>query len=143
MAYDLTTYGWTKLEPEAFRVILCPDFNKYYRWHIMKATYNCLAVCLPKHGNHITITNQKLHGNKFNFNYLKQYDGIKIQLNYDPYIYTGGRGFTNFWLKFNLPLGNQIKKELGIVENGFLGFHATVCSTKQADNYVDKSRKLG
>ena len=138
---ELSVVGTTKLTEDGLRVILDEDFNKYYRWHVRRATFNCVEIAPPKHGCHITITTKKLHGDKFNYEYLKQYDGVKLLIEYDTYIYTGGRGFTNYWIKVDLPLGKQIKDELGIVENGFRGFHVVVGNTKTADNYGDWCEK--
>ena len=127
--------GIIKLDETGLRIILDKDFNKYYQWLIHRYYNYVVKTTVPAHGAHISIVTKNLHGDKFNLELLKKYDSLEVEFDYDPYIQTGGRGFTNYWLKVEFPLGHEIKKECDIIEDNFLGFHITVANTKNEDNY--------
>jgi len=118
------------LDNTGLRIKLELDFIKYYKWLVEKNYYNCIKTTCPKHGSHISIVTKKLHGKNFDMNKLSKYHNLKVDFTYDNNIKIGGRLFTNFWLYVDFPMGHLIKKELGIIEDNFLGFHITICNTK-------------
>lgn len=122
-----------KLDKTGLRINLELDFIKYYQWLVHKYHYDCIKTCLPKHGGHISIITKKLH-KEFDYENLKKYHNEVVHFSYDPYIRIGGSYFTNYWLFVSFPRGDEIKREMGIREKGFLGFHATIASDKSFIN---------
>ena len=122
-----------KLDDTGLRVNLERDFINYYIWMIRRYYWNCIKINAPKHGAHISIITKKLH-KEFNKNKLQKYHNKMVDFWYDPAIRMGGSYFTNFWLFVDLPIGEKIKNELGIVEKGFLGYHITIGSDKYIIN---------
>lgn len=103
----------------------------YYFWHIRKATYNCLKLQKPAYGGHISVILPNIHGEEKSES-SKKYIGERVSFSYDNEIIQGGsaKGFKNFFVKVECQRANQIKEELKIVEEGFLGLHFTICSNK-------------
>ena len=127
--------GTIKLNSTGLRVEFDSDFNRYYIWLITNYYYNTIKLDAPKHSGHLSIITKKLHKDKFIPNYLQQYHGQLVELQYNPTdLRTGGNNFTNFWFPVEFKLGTVIKKALGIIENNFLGYHITICNNK---NYVN------
>ena len=133
------------LDRTGLRIDLGYDFSRYYQWLIHKHFYDCKKTQLSKHGSHVSIITKKLHGPKFNREKLAKYHKMEVELSYDINMVIGGNGFDNFWFRVDFPLGDEIKREAGIVEKNFLGFHVTVCNTKafsekytNRKTYIDK-----
>ena len=135
----ITIRGKIRLDDTGLRVNLDEDFSRYYIYLITKAYHNTIKLDRPRHGTHLSIVTQKLHKDRFNKDYLRQYHNQVVDLQYNPEdIRIGGRGFTNFWFPMDFPLGLKIKNDLGIVEDNFLGFHCTICNNKSAVGYKSK-----
>lgn len=84
------------------------------------------------HGAHVSIITKALHKNKFNVDKLRKYHKLDVEFEYSIDMRIGGNKFTNFWLPVTFEMGNQIKKEMGIFESNFMGFHITVANTKNS-----------
>ena len=109
------------------------DFCGYYLWLINRHLFYTQRLATPAHGAHVSIVTIKIHKEKFtnNVSLLKEYHNTKVLLPYDNNIHIGGKGdFLHFSVWVHFPLGDMIKKECGIVENNFLGFHITIASNK-------------
>jgi hypothetical protein len=101
----------------------------YYFWHILKGTNQTLALCKPLYGSHISVTLPNIHGCE-TVESSKKYAGEEVTIKYSGEIFQGGSWFVNYWLPMYCERAGEIKDELGIVEDNFLGFHLTICSNK-------------
>lgn len=127
----LTATGKIAIRNGAIRIEIGPDFCKYYKWFISKQPWTPFNLQLPKHGSHITIVNPKLH--KIDIKTAQKYNGKVVEFTYDLDIIKGGSNFTNYWMKIDCPLAEQIKKELNIKESrNYLGLHITICNNKNS-----------
>ena len=139
----VTINGIIKLNDTGLRVMLDNDLTKYYIWLITKHFFNLIKLDSPAHGAHISIVTTALHKDKFNIEYLKQYHNTNVEVEYNPEeLLTGGRGFTNYWFRVEFPLGTAIKKNLGIIEDNFKGFHFVVANNKNQMNYQEYKKSL-
>lgn len=88
-------------------------------------------VDLPLFGSHITIANSKHHDDVDWAWAYKQYHGKKIAFEYDEDVIIGGRrkGFVMFYMKVFSEEIEQIKKNIGVIENNsYRGLHVTLGS---------------
>ena len=113
---------------DGLRIVTQLDFNLYYKWLIERYHWNTVKLQLPKHRGHITLINPKIHKG-FTYTPAIPYIGKKIEFQYDPLkIYESK---VNFWIPIKCELGEQIKKECGIIENSnYWGLHFTIANTK-------------
>jgi hypothetical protein len=114
---------------KGLKVRIPKDFAEYYYTLTKAGTYNCLALGQPLYAPHVSITLPNIHGMDI-VKKSKKYAGEKVTLEYSGDIIEGGTWFTNFWMIFNCDRLAQIKKELGIKEKNFLGFHLTIANDK-------------
>ena len=115
----ITIRGKIRLDDTGLRVNLDEDFSRYYIYLITKAYHNTIKLDRPRHGTHLSIVTQKLHKDRFNKDYLRQYHNQTVELQYNPE-------------------DIRIENDLGIVEDNFLGFHCTICNNKSAVGYKSK-----
>lgn len=110
------------------------DILRYYLWHVYRCPYETLGQMIPMYGAHVSVT-LPLHGNEI-VEKSKKYAGQDVDLWYNGYIKIGGRlkyngkQHKNYWMPMECPRAEEIKNELGIVENNFLGFHCTISNNK-------------
>lgn len=128
----ITARGKIVCEPQHGRIAVSLgfDFVNYYATLIEGA--HKVAYSYPKHGAHISIYLEKIHG-KIDFSKAKRFAGKWIEFQYNPDVITGGKtsGIKNFWMKVKSPELEKIKKELKIKDDArFLGLHLTICSEK-------------
>lgn len=109
------------------------DFLNYYYWHVLKSSHSTLGLNRPKYSNHISVTLPKLH-DKEAVEKSKIYAGQKVSFWYDGNIIIGGSYFTNFWMPIDCPRADEIKREVGIEDKNFLGFHLTLANDKTRIN---------
>ncbi len=110
------------------------ELLRYYLWHVYRCPFDTLGQMVPKYRAHVSVI-LPLHGEKA-MEESKKYDGEKVEVSYSGEILKGGRALinnrphVNYWMKVYCDRADEIKKELGVVENNFLGFHLTVSSNK-------------
>lgn len=131
---EIKLKGRLKLDSSGLRVHLDHDFVNYYKKLIDMYFYKTRPLFTPRHGAHISVVIKSIHPRNFDQRLLQKYHNRDVEFTYDPHIILGGRDFTNYWVKVNFPLGEQIKREAGIYERNFHGFHITICSDKCAIN---------
>ena len=82
-------------------------------------------------GAHVTLASRK-HHNNVNWELAhQQYHNKKIEFDYSEDIYVGGRkkGFRMFYVKVFSAEIDEIKKDIGVVEDGeYRGLHITIGS---------------
>jgi hypothetical protein len=126
------------------------DFLRYYFHLILKSPVETLGLGLPMYGSHISVTLPRIHGEKIVMQ-SEKYAGQDVSFWYNGDIVKGGQNswFTNYYMKVDCPRADEIKRELGIVENSltrlilhylsfgllpkplkFLCYHLTLCNTK-------------
>lgn len=118
-----------------------PDLLKYLYWLVQKGTYNCYPLQTPAFKPHVTIVSKYHHGVTQANIAGKLYHGKQITFEYDPTeIFKGGesRNFINFWMKMYSNKADRIKKNVKAKDKRFLGYHLTICNTK---NYVNSYKK--
>ena len=128
------------LDSTGLRVQLEMDFVRYYCELAHMACYNTKKYFIPKHGGHISIftsnfPNQKEVLNKYYYELKEKYHGATASFSFEPQnIIQGGgnKGFTNFWIPVDLPVGKLVRDDLGLPADGknFHGYHITLCSDK-------------
>jgi hypothetical protein len=119
------------------------DLLRYYMWHLYR-NVDSIGLNYPKHKAHISVILPRIHG-KEAVEKSKKYAGQPVDLCYSGDIKQGGSWFKNYWLPVECDQAEQVKKELGVKENTiwrmllhhlhikhkpFLGYHATIASTK-------------
>lgn len=105
------------------------DFLRYYFWHLYRSPHSTLGFSPPMHGSHISVTLPRIHGEEI-VEKSKIYAGQAVDFEYSGDIRFGGSWFSNAWMKVECERADEIKKELGIVEDNFLGFHLSIGNTK-------------
>ena len=128
------------LDGTGLRVQLESDFVRYYLNLIHSAHYNTKKFSTPRHGGHITIfsdsfPNQQEALLKYHQLLLEKYHNTTTQFTFEPQnIIQGGgsKGFINFWIPVDLPVGKIIREYCGLPVDGvnFRGYHITLCSDK-------------
>lgn len=130
----LKAKGKFKVRKDTIRVILDPDFCRYYKWLFDRAHYFTIKTQTPKHGAHINIVSDKLHAGTNCEKYL-HLDGKDVWFEYDIGGNYGGfnKGFLNFWLDAHNEDLVDIAKDLGVLKpkEGFAPFHITILNTKK------------
>lgn len=121
---------------DSIRVVLHPDFCKFYGWLYKKATYNTQKISPPKHGAHINLVSPKIHKGVDCGAYL-HLNGAKVDFFYDIGGNFGGfsKGFKNFWLDVKGKVLYKILDNLGIKQKKheigrFARLHITIFNTK-------------
>lgn len=102
---------------------------RYYFMLIYKSPESTLGLGPPMRGDHISVTLPRIHGKDI-VEKSKKYAGQPVEFLYDGDIIKGGSWFKNYWMKVECKRADEIKKELGIVEKNFLGYHLTIGNTK-------------
>ena len=123
------TFTTTFYYHKGLKIRIEKDLLEYYYWHVRKGTYNCIKLSTPLYSPHLSVTLPNIHGEAI-CKASKKYAGEKVTVTYTGEIIKGGSWFTNFWLPFECDRATSIKKELGVKEKNFLGFHLTVASDK-------------
>jgi hypothetical protein len=126
MTFEYKTKFYFK---NGLKIAVEKDFLRYYFHLILKSPVETLGLGLPMHGSHISVTLPRIHGEKIVMQ-SKKYAGQDVSFWYNGDIVKGGSWFSNYWMKIDCPRADEIKKELGIVEKNFLGYHLTLCNTK-------------
>lgn len=128
--------GRFAVSKDSIRVILHPDFCRFYGWLYKKATYNTEKISFPKHGAHINLVSPKIHKNTDCRKYLSL-NGTRVSFQYDIMGNFGGfsKGFKNFWLDVKGKVLYKILDELGIKQKKheigkFARLHITIFNTK-------------
>ncbi len=129
---DRRRHATGKISVKGHRIVVdvSDDFVKYYNWFITREYW--IKLNLPMHGAHITIANDKLYSG-VDWKKAKKYHGMVIDFEYDVDMIRGGRtkGFIMFYMKVFSPEIEQIKKDLGVVDNDkFRGTHVTISNSK-------------
>ena len=119
---------------DTIKIILDPDFCRYYKWLFDRAHYFTIKTQTPKYGAHIGICNPNIHKNVDCSQYL-HLNKQEIWFDYDIGGNYGGfsKGFLNFWLDIQSRTCEDIAHDLGILkkESGFAYFHITILNTKK------------
>lgn len=129
-------FGYLEIK-NGVRIHIPGDFCRYYKHLIDVAHYRTVRWECPRHGNHISLYLPNIHGENPKRNLFKLNQNEKIYFEVDPLaLRSGGRNFTNWWFPVKCPRGEEIKKEIGIIENSkYLGLHIVVCNSKLHDDY--------
>jgi len=114
---------------KGLKIAVEKDFLRYYFYLILKSPVETLGLSPPMYGSHISVTLPKIHGDKI-VKESEKYVGENVSFFYDGNVIRGGTWFTNYWMKVDCPRAAEIKKELGVEEKEFLGFHITIASSK-------------
>jgi hypothetical protein len=125
--FQVKRTGIVRVEENRMVINLENDLVLYYRWIIENHHYKTVRFQTPAYGAHITILNRKIHGSKYNYNHLKKYHKKEVEFNYDPVnINIGGSRYKVYWLNVDVPFADSVKRELNVIETGFLGYHITL-----------------
>jgi len=129
---DRRRHATGKVSVKGHRIVVdvSDDFVKYYNHFITKQYW--IKLHLPMHGAHITIANDKLYSG-VDWKKAKEYHGMVIDFEYDVDMIRGGRtkGFIMFYMKVFSTEIEQIKKDLGVIDNDrFKGLHLTISNSK-------------
>lgn len=104
------------------------DLIRYYMWHLYR-NVDAIGLNYPKHKAHISVILPRIHG-KETTEKSKKFAGQSVDVCYNGDIRFGGSWFLNAWLPVECERAEQIKKELRVKEENFLGFHVSIGSTK-------------
>jgi hypothetical protein len=127
--------GILKLDENNLRVISHPDICNYYKFLFKKYSYNTIKVQTPKHGAHITIVNEKIHG-IINLNKIKSFLNTNIDYEYNIkgiFNNQSEKNFKNYFLKVRSKQLNLIMEILKLNNDNdkFLGLHLTILNRKK------------
>lgn len=124
-----TRFYWHK----GLKIEVERDFFLYYLWHFYRSPEGTLGFTQPMYKNHISVTLKQHHGEEA-YRASKKYAGQAVTFSYSGEIRKGGSWFTNYWMPVICPRADEIKRELGIVEKNFLGYHLTLVNNKSTLN---------
>lgn len=132
----LGSTGQIKVDQKQSRIVveLPDDIIRYYSWFVSKEYW--INLQSPKYRAHITIGNEKIH-KKINWEKANQYNGKKIEFQYDHHLIRGGytKGFIMFYLRVYSEELENMKKDLNIIDNdGFKGLHITLGHSGKSDS---------
>lgn len=124
--YPLAVEGVIVRDRNNLRVMYNHDFVHYYQWLIEQ--HFKVYVQSPAHSAHTTIINANWHKDA-PFDLLNKWNGAKVLVTYDPFIYIGGssRDFRNFYMKVRSNVLNEVAEDFKISPKGF---HCTIANTK-------------
>jgi hypothetical protein len=127
--------GQIKVNPKdkSMQIVFSSDFGRYYNWFVCKNEW--ISLHPPLHGIHLTLTNKKLHNAKnINWDVARKWHNKSIEVAYNVDLREGGsakKGFRNFYVSVTDPQIQEIKDDVGIIENSdYYGEHITIGSTK-------------
>lgn len=107
-------------------------------WHLYR-NVDSIGLNYPKHKAHISVILPRIHGREITEK-SKKFAGQSVDVCYSGDIKRGGgkiineRIFVNYWMPVNCQYATQIKNELNVKEEDFLGFHITIANNKSFIN---------
>lgn len=127
----LNASGKLVASKDSVRIVTSNDLILYYKSFVDKK-FGMFTNC-PAHGSHITLWNNKLHGNLSNkkIQFLrKYYEDKTILFEYNPNIIIGGltKSFINFYMKVKCNDAVEICEYLPTDQHHHL--HITISNTK-------------
>ena len=123
-------YGIVEVR-KGVRINLNLDFIRYYRALYNFYTYQTVKNQLPMYGAHISVILPAIHKG-VDFLPAIKYNRNKVEFEYDPKsVFISKK---NVWMNVKCEWAEKLKKELGIVENNFWGYHLTICNFKNENS---------
>lgn len=129
--FSLELKGIIKKDGSNLRLYTSVDFIEYYKWLIERQVW--VQMTCPMHDAHLTIVNEKIHGN-LDQDKLELWDNTEIIINYSPYIYVGAqtKNYRIFMLRCQSSMLDYIADDLSASKPWH--WHFTVCNLAKTNN---------